>query len=844
MSDQGHPLAEIPRFFVRRPLNQRLAAWRNRSSSELPVGLAVVTGGSIVALALLRSTSSIGGPVVAFLQLILVIGLVALVVIEYRLALGIAIWELVLGGAGGRWTEIHGLSGRVAIDAIVLAAALVRLKPALSIRQRRFGYTTHAIGIAVLMGLLWIPLGWANGYGAHAVFDDGNGMLFMAFILAIDALTHERRWDWLRRCVLGACVANAIFLAAVLLLTVSGAVSVRPTLDDRLLGRLGLGGVVGTLPSGIPRISPGNALYLVVGIALVTALLLRTPRRPLTWAVFALMWTDLAATSTRGLWLGGIIAAIVTAVVGTGSMRRSVVVVSATAAGLAVAFTSLALADPPLAHYFKGRLTSSTTTKTQPTKDVRFTPGSLVQTFTEGTAGWSSVPGKSIDQDRSVKFRGLPTLRLTYHSGTDTNLGYTTLVVPAGRWKVVAWVKIPDRWQGGTVRLSAENYVGAGGPLAGTADMSVRGRWQPLRVTVVPTKDRGGNLVIRAIPRPVSGEHLWVGAISVRPALIANGSFENNTTGWTAPPGKQISRSTLTAKEGVASARLRYFSGRDSNLAYSFVGLPPVPVTLEAWVFVPRTWPGSLALSAEGFLRPIGRTLVIARPRRNTMQRITLTFTPRRRGTSGYVVFRATQLPRAGASVWIDGVRATVSTRTLVGSHLLQLATGGIEGEDTLGVRSNQFKVHEAHILWRYIQKKPVIGYGFGAVAPGIRSAKACSPAWHCDKPYSYELSYLNLLFKVGLLGLILFLSFHLRVLADGVRLRIRLAKRPDVPEGALAVGDIGSAVGMVAALLVTGATNPWVIAAFGIFPLLFAATQVQDAKRRLDPAVGPTARD
>ena len=94
----------------------------------------------------------------------------------------------------------------------------------------------------------------------------------------------------------------------------------------------------------------------------------------------------------------------------------------------------------------------------------------------------------------------------------------------------------------------------------------------------------------------------------------------------------------------------------------------------------------------------------------------------------------------------------------------MALASSSGRGSDAAGAASNSYKIAEAKALLHYIRRRPIYGYGFGSTATDF------SPTG-----YSYELSYLDLLFKTGILGLLIFLSFPVRLVIDALRLRRRL---------------------------------------------------------------------
>ncbi len=126
---------------------------------------------------------------------------------------------------------------------------------------------------------------------------------------------------------------------------------------------------------------------------------------------------------------------------------------------------------------------------------------------------------------------------------------------------------------------------------------------------------------------------------------------------------------------------------------------------------------------------------------------------------------------------------------------------------DVAGMDSNQIRVEQATVLLRHILARPLIGYGFGSVAR--------------DYPYgtsfSYELSYLDLWYKTGLLGTLLFFSYPLRLVFDGLRGRFG---RITLPAG-VSPRELSVVVAILVAVMLTGATNPYLLAAFGMTTLL-----------------------
>jgi hypothetical protein len=140
-------------------------------------------------------------------------------------------------------------------------------------------------------------------------------------------------------------------------------------------------------------------------------------------------------------------------------------------------------------------------------------------------------------------------------------------------------------------------------------------------------------------------------------------------------------------------------------------------------------------------------------------------------------------------------------------------STSGGKG-DVAGEASNAYKVAEAKALWGYIKNRPIYGYGFGKAISGFGTG------------YSFELSYLDLLLKAGLIGLLLYLSFPLRLIVDALRLR-----RSSVYERVRRIGAPGVVVGVVAGILLAGSTNPYLFAAFGLVSILVMVAWLEDAQ-------------
>jgi hypothetical protein len=132
-----------------------------------------------------------------------------------------------------------------------------------------------------------------------------------------------------------------------------------------------------------------------------------------------------------------------------------------------------------------------------------------------------------------------------------------------------------------------------------------------------------------------------------------------------------------------------------------------------------------------------------------------------------------------------------------------------VPGIDTSGQVSSQVRFVQAQVLMSHIAQRPLAGFGFGSIAPD----------YPYGKTFSYELTYLDIAFKTGLVGLGLFLSFPLRVVIDALRARRRGLSAPEPePRSTAAIGVVPA---IVVSVLVLGATNPYFNAAFGLLAFL-----------------------
>lgn len=319
---------------------------------------------------------------------------------------------------------------------------------------------------------------------------------------------------------------------------------------------------------------------------------------------------------------------------------------------------------------------------------------------------------------------------------------------------------------------------------------------------------------------------------------IANPSFEASSSAWqlNGASSLRVLRTASAAHTGSHSMEMSN-SAADED-AYVFQNLSVKPKTkysVSAWV------------NARGFRQPAAaeRGLLVwdaqdgllytvpLTSRRNGWRRLSFTFPTKADAAEvqlrlyaprGRVLWDGIHLApdgpatastsAAGSGVLVNTVPASLASQTMA----LQSTARG--QADAAGQASNSYRIAEARSLLRYIRKRPIYGWGFGSVASDFSTS------------YSYELSYLDLLFKAGILGLLLYLSFPVRLIVDALRLRRQRA----ISEEVSGIGSPGVVVGVVVGILLAGATNPYLFAAFGLvsfFAMLAWLEEAQSAREQ-----------
>jgi hypothetical protein len=300
------------------------------------------------------------------------------------------------------------------------------------------------------------------------------------------------------------------------------------------------------------------------------------------------------------------------------------------------------------------------------------------------------------------------------------------------------------------------------------------------------------------------------------PSAPANRNFEGGVRSWTATGGSEASVTTSHPFRGLRSLRLTESSGATDAYVAQTVGVRPRtkylvtahyrPIGVSKLVAPLR---GLLLWDIQG-----GQVLDATIVRQPGWHRIAAEI---RTGPATHAL--EVRLYAGRPAIDWDAVSVARLTRrtqppagTVVGpltriAPTVLPAPGGSASSDTAGAASNAIRVEQAKILFHHIEHSPLFGYGFGTIASDY-------PYGHT---YSYELSYLDIAYKTGIVGLLFLLSFPFRLLVDAVRVRLGRLK----PAAGVVPYDAALVVVMIGTVLVTAIGNPVIEASYGVLPIV-----------------------
>lgn len=174
------------------------------------------------------------------------------------------------------------------------------------------------------------------------------------------------------------------------------------------------------------------------------------------------------------------------------------------------------------------------------------------------------------------------------------------------------------------------------------------------------------------------------------------------------------------------------------------------------------------------------------------------------------------------AVLWgdFDASRRRLALRVTAGVAVLAVVVGvamlfgALPRPSFLADNSAGQREQQAPKLWDAFKQNPVLGDGLGAV---VYPHFVRDPA----APWSYELTYLQLLFQMGLLGLLAVLALPLVAVRRGLR---------DATTGALQAPPLAGAMAILG-ILVASATNPYLLSSFGMLCVAIGLSMVGRAE-------------
>jgi hypothetical protein len=311
---------------------------------------------------------------------------------------------------------------------------------------------------------------------------------------------------------------------------------------------------------------------------------------------------------------------------------------------------------------------------------------------------------------------------------------------------------------------------------------------------------------------------------------VADPSFEASSSAWGVNGSPHVRRTASASQAGTRSLELSNSAvGADAYVFQNLAVKPKTRYSVTAWVDA-RGFRGPAAAERGLLVWDAQDGQVYTAPltsKTSGWRRLAITFRTRADARAvqirlyapqGRVLWDVVHLasgsvttnsPGAGGSVQVSSIPpASQAAQSMV------VAANSRSGGDAAGAASNSYRIAEAKALLHYIRRRPIYGWGFGSVASGFSTS------------YSYELSYLDLFFKTGILGLLLYLSFPLRLIFDALRLRARRLSAID-----RGIGSPGVVVGVVAGILLAGVTNPYLFAAFGLVSFFAMVAWLEEAQ-------------
>jgi len=187
------------------------------------------------------------------------------------------------------------------------------------------------------------------------------------------------------------------------------------------------------------------------------------------------------------------------------------------------------------------------------------------------------------------------------------------------------------------------------------------------------------------------------------------------------------------------------------------------------------------------------------------------------------LLLSSARLPLSRRTRVVAGLLACVFLAAFVVNADPNVSHGAVSLVTQRNELSTSYRLEEAPQLLRGFRRHVVLGSGLGATLPsGFRRSQ--------PEPWSFELSYLQLLFQLGVVGIILLLAAPVWALYRGIRSLARADSDHRVA--------IAAAIGGIAGFLFTSGGNPYLMTSVGMLALavLLAMTEQAMAPTSIPP--------
>jgi len=296
--------------------------------------------------------------------------------------------------------------------------------------------------------------------------------------------------------------------------------------------------------------------------------------------------------------------------------------------------------------------------------------------FTTNTTGWGPVAPNTIARSTAQSKFGSSSGLLTRDTGTaDTNCGAFTVTVPgAGAYTFSLWVYVPTSYDGSSVDINLEGFVGGSGSNA-AATLATRDQWQRVSTTyTVAGGDLTGAIVVRLIGAS-TGKFIYIDGVQIESGSVATPYVE--TDGGTAAR----SAARVRASAGLLDETQGWFAIRVRTGAALATGVGPTDPGVWGWFDSGTDYMRAFYVTSAGKWR---------------LQRV---------GSSSSAAVDIADTEASGDSVTIIAAWTAAALRLSInGSAFSSSATGGIPvlaaSLFDIGARENGVNPVNGNVVW------------------------------------------------------------------------------------------------------------------------------------------------